>query len=147
MQKPDNVAHLATLLAGTKFKRIESLTDLIGEDAVDFFVNLEKERILVMPDFPRYIPIINERISVKKYDYNLTTHIIFWLADGQPYIYTPDATIEHIRLGMCNQKLTRGGHLMIPHNCNAFDVLALSERRCNLTNSEILDLVITRYGK
>lgn len=146
MQKPENLAHLASQLLGVKFKRIESLTDLIGEDAIDFFDNIKKEDVTFCEGFPRYIPIVRESVSVKKHDYNLITHVIFWLADGQPYIYTPTPTIEHIRHGMRNQKLQRDEHLMIPHNCHAFDLLTMREGYCKQTNSEILNLTITRYG-
>ena len=58
----------------------------------------------------------------------------------------PPATIEFIRHGMRNQKLKRGGHLMIPHNCHAFDLLTMREGHCNQTNTEILNLTIARYG-
>ena len=146
MQKPENLAHLASQLLGVKFKRIESLTDLIGEDAIDFFDNIKKEDVTFCEGFPRYIPIVRESVSVKKHDYNLITHVVFWLADGQPYIYTPTPTIEHIRHGMRNQKLQRGEHLMIPHNCHAFDLLTMREGYCKQTDSEILNLTITRYG-
>ena len=146
MEKPNSLKHLAELLTGQKYQRITSLTDLIGEDATDFFDNIKKEEVSFCPDFPRYIPVVRESVSVKKHDYNLITHIVFWLADGQPYIYTPPPTIEHVRHGMRNQKLKRGAHLMIPHNCHAFDLLTIREGHCNQTDTTILNLTIHRYG-
>lgn len=145
MEKPISLEHLAQLLTAKKFNRITSLTDLIGEDATDFFDNLRNEDVTFCPDFPRYIPIVRESISVKKHDYNVITHVVFWLDDGQPYIFTPTPTIEHIRHGMINKKLQRGSHLMIPHNCQAFDLLAMREGHCHQTDTEILNLCITRH--
>ena len=88
---------------------------------------------------------MRESISTKKHDYNLITHIVFWLDDDQPYIFTPTPTIEHIRQGMSNRKLKRGSHLMIPHNCQAFDLLTMREGHCHQTDTEILNLNITRH--
>ena len=147
MEKPNSLQHLAELLAGQKYNRITALTDMLGEDATDFFDNIKADEVTFCQDFPRYIPIVHESVSIKKHDYNVITHIVFWLADGQPYIYTPPPTIEFTRHGMRNQKLKRGGHLMIPHNCHAFDLLTLREGHCNQTNTEILNLTITRHGK
>ena len=147
MEKPNSLQHLAELLAGQKYNRITALTDMLGEDATDFFDNIKADEVTFCQDFPRYIPIVHESVSIKKHDYNVITHIVFWLADGQPYIYTPPPTIEFTRHGMRNQKLKRGAHLMIPHNCHAFDLLTLREGHCNQTNTEILNLSITRHGK
>lgn len=147
MEKPNSLQHLAELLAGHKYNRIIALTDMLGEDATDFFDNIKANDVTFCQDFPRYIPIVRESVSIKKHDYNVITHVVFWLADDQPYIYTPPATIEFIRHGMRNQKLHRGEHLMIPHNCHAFDLLTLREGHCNQSNSEILNLTITRHGK
>ena len=147
MEKPNSLQHLAELLAGHKYNRVTALTDLLGEDATDFFDNIKADDVTFRQDFPRYIPIVHESVSIKKHDYNVITHVVFWLADGQPYIYTPPATIEFIHHGMRNQKLKRGEHLMIPHNCHAFDLLTLREGHCNQSNSEILNLTITRHGK
>lgn len=144
MEKPNSVEHLAKQLAGQKFDRILALSDLIGEDATNFMDGLD----FVMGDaFPRYIPIVRESVSIKKHDFNTITHVIFWLDDGQPYIYTPTPTIEFVRQGMKNQKLNRGSHLMIPHNCSKFDLLTIRWGRCNQTDSEILNLDITRHKK
>lgn len=147
MEKPNSLQHLAELLSGHKYNRLTALTDMLGEDATDFFDNIKANEVTFCQDFPRYIPIVHESVSIKKHDYNVITHIVFWLADGQPYIYTPPPTIEFTRHGMRNQKLKRGEHLMIPHNCHAFDLLTLREGHCNQTNSEILNLSITRHGK
>lgn len=147
MEKPNNLKHLAQLLTGHTYNRITSLTDMIGEDATDFFDNIKANEVTFCQDFPRYIPVVRESVSIKKHDYNLITHVVFWLADGQPYIYTPTPTIEFIRHGMMNKKLKRGEYLMIPHNCQAFDLLTLREGYCNQTKTDILNLNITRHGQ
>lgn len=146
MEKPINKAHLANLLFAENFKRITAINDLIGvEDASDFLDALSPEDIQVQSNFPRYIPIVRERVSIKKHDYSLITHVIFWLKDGQPYLYTPEPTIEHTRLGMKNQKLKRSEHLMIPHNCDRFDLLNMRQGHCNQTDKPILELNIISH--
>lgn len=147
MEIPNNFQHLANLLKGQTFKHISSLTDMIGADAKGFFDNVSVDEIKVESTFPRYIPIVRERVSVKKHDYNITTHIVFWLDDGEPYIYTPPPTIEHNRLGSKVKKLTRDEYLMIPHNCSAFDLLTLREGYCHHDDLDILELKITRHRK
>lgn len=146
MEKPINKGHLANLLLAQHFKRITAISDLIGvDDASDFLDAIDPKDILVEAKFPRYIPIVREKVSIKKHDYSLVTHVIFWLKDGQPYLYTPEPTIEFTRLGMKNQKLVRGEHLMIPHNCDRFELLNIRQGYCNQTDKPILDLNIISY--
>lgn len=146
MQKPLSLSDLASQLVAVNFKQITALADLTGTDsAKDFFSELEIKDVIVSDAFARYIPVIKESVSTTKHDYNLNTFIVFWLADGEPYIYSPTPTIEHVRQGRSLKTLKRGSHLMIPHNCKQYDLLALREGCDKHGGGDILDLVITRH--
>ena len=45
MEKPNSLQHLAELLAGQKYNRITALTDMLGEDATDFFDNIKADEV------------------------------------------------------------------------------------------------------
>ena len=77
MEKPNSLQHLAELLSGHKYNRLTALTDMLGEDATDFFDNIKADEVTFCQDFPRYIPIVHESVSIKKHDYNVITHIVF----------------------------------------------------------------------
>lgn len=146
MQTPTSIADLAKQLQHKNFKSVQALADLAGlESGKKFFENIPVNETVKPDAFARYIPIVKESVSTTKHDYNLTTHIVFWLADGEPYIFTPTPTIEHVRHGRSLKNLKRGAHLMIPHNCKQYDLLALREGCSKHDGSEILELVITRH--
>lgn len=150
--KPDSLSQLAEQLVGVNFKRITAIADILGVgSAKDFFDNIPNSDIITSPNFAISIPIVYENISVKKYDYTLVTNIIFWLADGEPYIFTPPPTIQQIRHGRSYKELKRGGQLGIPSNVKRFEVLALTQR-CEHEHeldepAKSLTLSITRYQR
>lgn len=146
LRKPKDLNDLAEQLIGAHFNRITSIAELTGEtSAKDFFENIEAEKVIQSQAFARYIPIIKESVSTKKHDYNLTPFIVFWLQDGEPYIYSPVVTIEHVRHGSHLQRLKRGYYTMIPHNCPRYDLLALRTGCNQHDGSNILDLNFVRH--
>ena len=146
LTQPTSIQDLASQLVGKRFNRITDIAELLGVDsAKDFFNNIEAGDVIKSEAFARYIPIVKESVSTTKHDYNLNTRIVFWLADGEPYIYTPTPTIEHVRQGRSLKTLKRGSHVMIPHNCGQYDLLALREGCLLHDKSDIQELVITRH--
>lgn len=126
---PIDLKDLALQLIGMRFNRVTPIAELLGVDsAKDFFNLIPEADICIGQEFVRSIPIVYEVVSVKKYDYTLLTHVVYWLADGEPYIYTPTPTIGHMRHGMQFKKLERGEQINVPNNVNRFDVLAINQR-------------------
>lgn len=150
MNQPATQKALAEALRYKTFKSITALELILGDQSapVDFFANLEAE-IIQAKEFARYIPIIKENVSTKKHQYNLTTHVVFWLADNQPYIYTPKPTVLHTRVGRSLKATREGSELMIPHNCKRYHVIAVRDG-CTIhekdeTKADYLDVSITEY--
>lgn len=149
-EQPTSLTHLAEQLINHKFNRITSIAELLQVDSAKNFLDwLGPGDACISPNFITSMPVVYENVSVKKYDYTLLTHVIFWLADGEPYIYTPPATVGFTRHGMKYNKLNRGNQLTIASNVKAFDVLAVSQR-CEHDHEfdkpeKSLSLSITRY--
>lgn len=151
MNQPATLSALAEKLRYKNFKSITALELLLEDQSAptDFFANLEPE-IIKAKEFARYIPIIKENVSTKKHQYNLTTHIVFWLGNNQPFIYTPPATVLHKRVGRSLKETREGSELMIPHNCKRYHVIAVRDG-CKIhekdeTKTDFLDVSITEYN-
>lgn len=131
MKQPTTLADLASQVRYKTFSHLTEIGTLLedGTAGSEFFDLIKGDFIkLSDPDtIPRYIPIIQEVVSTKKHQYNLKTHIVFWLGNGQPYIYTPKPTVLHKRVGRSLKETKMGEHLMIPHNCSHFLVVAIKE--------------------
>ena len=141
--KPTDLKDLAEQLLDFKAKRVTALAELLGvPSAKDFFDALPADAITEYKSPGRHIPIVREVVSTKNHDYTVDTHIVFWLADGEPYIFTPSPTIDHNRTGREVKKLKRGPHLLIPHNCTRYHLLAL-KNGCDIHKNQLLDLKIS----
>lgn len=134
MKQPTTLADLASQLRYKTFNNLAEIGTLLedGTTGSAFFDLIKAD--FVKPktpnkefSFPRYIPIVQEVVSTKKHQYNLKTHIVFWLGNGQPYIYTPKPTVLHKRAGRSLKETKMGEHLMIPHNCSHFLVVAIKD--------------------
>lgn len=137
---------LAQHLMGVDFNRLTLVTNSRGE-ADTHFLDGKAGPLINFGEFQRYIPIVAENVSIKKHDYRTKTHIVFWVA-GEPYIHTPAPTVEYIRQGFNNRKLARGSHLMIPHNCETYDLIKLKEtkQKCGDDNIKVdIEMLITRH--
>lgn len=146
-----SLTELAEQLINKKFNRITAIAELMAIDSGKAFLDgIPVTDMIVSDKFVKDIPIVYENVSVKKYDYTLLTHVILWLADGEPYIYTPPPTIGYTRHGMQYNKLTRREHFRVPNNVTAIDVLTVTQQ-CEHDHpfdvGKSLNLTITRYKR
>ena len=155
-ESPDLESSLFGLFANdliTKtFKQIGPLNPVDEFDGkVLAILNGDNERpnLLVQssPHFARYIPIIEENVSTKKHEYRLKTHVVFWLADNNAYIFTPPPSVKYVRVGRSLKEHKLGSDLMIPHNCNRYSVIALRQGCKHVDDKKVqfTDIVVTNY--
>lgn len=156
MKQPSTLLDLAEQLRYKTYKHLTEISTLLedGTTGAVFFDEIKSLfAVLSGPMFPRYIPIVQEVVSTKKHQYNLKTHIVFYLGDGQPYIYTPQPTILHKRVGRSLKETRMHEDLMIPHNCSHFLVVAVREGCRTHPDSKcaemepFIDVSITEYKK
>lgn len=156
MKQPTTAKELAELLDALPRRRIIVVGDELedGSDPVEFLsqvLALEDECLNVdeSAEFARYIPIVKERVSTKKHEYESTTYLLYWLS-GKPYLYAPEPTITYIREGRSlKEHGSDSGPLMISHNCYNYDVIVV-QRGCKLhkdKKEETLKVSISRYSK
>lgn len=142
--KPTIIDELAKALVGREWKNLTPLGEVfILDDEKLAFSDIEASFIKEQ-SFARHIPIVRELVSDKKFDNRVITHVVLWLDDGIPYLYTPDPTIEFKRINTKVEKFMRGDYFMIPHHCRKYDILALRHGTNLWDNSPLLELSVTR---
>lgn len=155
MKTPATATDLGMQLDNQNFKSMTPIASIIEDviispdyDAKHFFDAIALEMNIREGVMPTHMPIVYESVSTKLHQYVLRTHLVFWI-HGVPYLFTPEPTIKHVRVGRSLKTHEMGGQLGIPSNCQRLTVIAIRKGCTAATKteeaSEIFETTITDY--